>query len=150
LMLLMAALVPCLACESQKKQAEPQRQKPTYALAGEWQSDIESGDRVITKSIYEIGQTSDAVSLRLVSNKSPQGDELVPGSMWMEAQGAWQNDALRLAVTSWISGRDTCRFLVKGEMDAEGKLLIHFPGDLCGEKSLPYTRKLYRTEQAPQ
>jgi len=149
-LLLILTMVPCLACDGQKKQAEPQKQKPTYDLVGEWHSDIESAGRIITKSIYQIEQKADDVSLKLISTKSPQGDELVPGSMWFEAKGAWQDDALRFTVSTWVSGRDTCTFPVKAEMDREGKLLLHFPDDLCGEKSLPYTRKLYRAEQTPQ
>jgi hypothetical protein len=150
LWLLILTLALCPSCEVKKKQAEPQKQTVSYDLVGEWHSDIESGDRIITKSVYQIEQKADTVMLKLVSTKSPQGDELVPGSMWFEAKGAWQDDALRFTVSSWISGRDTCTFPVKGEMDKEGSFLLHFPGDLCGEKSLPYTRKLYRAEQTPE
>jgi hypothetical protein len=35
-------------------------------------------------------------------------------------------------------------------MDKEGRLLLHFPGDLCGEKSLPFTRSLHRPEAGAQ
>jgi hypothetical protein len=143
-------LAPCSSCELKKKQAEPEKQKPAYALAGEWQSDIESADRIITQSVYEIAERADSIILKLISTKSPQGENLVPGSMWFEARGTWQNDALRLTVSSWISGRDTCSFALKAEMDKEGRLLLYFPGDLCGEKSLPFTRTLYRAEQTPE
>jgi hypothetical protein len=68
--------------------------------------------------------------------------------MRFEAKGAWRDNALRFEALSWISGRDSCTFQVRGDMDKEGRLLLHFPGDLCGEKSLPFTRALYRPEAA--
>ena len=68
--------------------------------------------------------------------------------MRFEAKGAWRDNALRFEALSWISGRDTCTFQVRGDMDKEGRLLLHFPADLCGEKSLPFTRALHRPEAA--
>jgi hypothetical protein len=145
-------LLPCLlilglglylSC-GEKKQSAPQRPSPSYDLAGEWHSDIASADRQISKSIYTIEQKGDSVELVLASTKSPAGDELVPEGMRFEAKGAWRESALRLEAFSWISGRDTCTFQVRGDMDKEGRLLLHFPADLCGEKSLPFTRSLYR------
>ena len=112
----------------EKKQPAPQKQTPTYDLVGEWRSDIESAGRIIATSVYRIEQKADTVALKLVSTKSPSGDELVPAGMWFEARGAWQDDALRLTALSWISGRDTCAFQVRGDMDKEGRLLLHFPG----------------------
>lgn len=147
-------LLPCLlilglgfflSC-GETKQSAPQKQSPSYDLVGEWHSDIESADRQISKSIYTIEQKGDTVEIELVSTKSPAGDELVPEGMRFEAKGAWREKALRLEALSWISGRDTCTFQVRGDMDEEGRLLLHFPGDLCGEKSLPFTRRLHRPE----
>ena len=68
----------------------------------------------------------------------------MPDGMRFEAKGAWRDNALRFEALSWISGRDTCTFQVRGDMDKEGRLFLHFPADLCGEKSLPFTRVLYR------
>lgn len=136
------------ACAQKKQEAPPAKQAPSYNLTGEWHSDIQSADRLITKSIYRIEQKADSVSLKLVSTKSPTGDELVPQGMWLNGSGVWSSNAVRFAITAWVSGKDTCSFLVKGEMDNEGKLLLHFPGDICGDKSLPYTRVLSRVDSA--
>jgi hypothetical protein len=144
-LILVAALSLCLSC-SGKKEPAPQTKPAPPDLAGEWRSDIESADRIITTSLYRIAQKEDTVELELVSTKSPAGAELVPAAMWLKAKGARQDDALRFAAVSWIAGKDTCRFQMRGDMDQGGKLLLHFPGDLCGEKSLPYTRVLYRPE----
>ena len=130
----------------EKKQQAPEKKAPSHDLAGEWRSDIESAGRIVTASDYRIEQRGDTIVLELVSTKSPSGEELVPTSMWFEAKGTWQDNALRLAALSWISGRDTCTFQVRGDMDKEGRLLLHFPADLCGGKSLPYTRTLHRPE----
>jgi hypothetical protein len=140
-LILAAAL--CLSC-GKKEQPAPQKQPPSYDLTGEWRSEIESGERIIAASVYRITQKRDSVALELVSTKSPSGEELVPDGMWLKARGAWQKNALRLEALSWINGRDTCMFHVRGDMDTEGRLLLHFPADICGEKSLPYTRKLCR------
>jgi hypothetical protein len=151
-------LLPCLlilglglylSC-GEKQQSAPQKASPSHDLAGEWHSDIASADRQISKSIYTIGQKGDSVEIELVSTKSPSGDELVPHGMRFEAKGAWRDNALRFEALSWISGRDSCTFQVRGDMDKEGRLLLHFPADLCGEKSLPFTRSLYRPEAAPR
>ena len=146
---LIFSVVSCPSC-GEKRQPAPAKKAPAYDLAGEWRSDIESADRLITASAYRIVQMGDTVALELVSTKSPAGDELVPGGMRFEARGTWQNDALRLAALSWISGRDTCTFQVRGDMDKEGRLLLHFPADLCGAKSLPFTRALHRPEAKPE
>lgn len=134
----------------EKKQSAPQKPSPSYDLVGEWHSDIESTDRQISKSIYTIEQNGDTVALELISTKSPLGDELVPTGMRFEAKGAWSENALRLDALSWISGRDTCTFQMRGDMDKEGRLLLHFPADLCGEKSLSFTRTLYRPAAAQE
>ncbi|MFA4947893.1 MAG: hypothetical protein WC674_05200 [Candidatus Krumholzibacteriia bacterium] len=128
----------------EKKQSAPQKASPSYDLAGEWHSDIASADRQISKSIYTIEQKGDSVALELISTKSPSGGELVPDGMRFEAKGIWRENALRFEALSWISGRDTCTYQVRGDMDKEGRLLLHFPADLCGEKSLAFTRALYR------
>jgi hypothetical protein len=146
---LILSMLSCPSC-SEKKQPTAAKKAPVYDLAGEWRSDIESAGRIITASAYTIEQKGDTVVLELVSTKSPAGEELVPAGMWFEAKGTWQNDALRLAALSWISGRDTCTFQMRGDMDKEGRLLLHFPADLCGEKSLPFTRALRRPETLPQ
>jgi hypothetical protein len=139
-----------LASCAEKKESPPPPQKPANPdLTGEWQSVIQSTDRLITKSAYRIEQNADSVSLDLLSTKSPRGDELVPQGMWLNGRGAWKDNAVRFTMTTWVSGKDTCSFQVKGEMDTEGRLLLHFPADLCGEKSLPYTRALYRAGQEP-
>jgi hypothetical protein len=148
-LLLILTLSHCLSC-AEKRQPAPVKKSPSYDLAGEWRSNIESAGRIITASAYRIEQKGDTVELELVSTKSPSGEELVPAGMRFEARGAWQNDALRLAALSWISGRDTCTFQVRGDIDKEGRLLLHFPADLCGAKSLPYTRTLRRSEATPQ
>jgi len=148
-LLLILTLSLCLSC-GEKKQPAPAKKAPIYDLAGEWRSDIQSAGRIITASAYRIEQKGDTVALELVSTKSPSGDELVPAGMRFEARGTWQNAALRLAALSWISGRDTCTFQMRGDMDKEGRLLLHFPADLCGEKSLPFMRALYRPEAKPQ
>jgi hypothetical protein len=145
LCLLILGLGLYLSC-GEKKQSAPQKPSPSYDLAGDWHSDIEGADRHISKSIYTIEQKGDTVALELISTKSPAGDELVPHGMRFEAKGAWRDNALRFEALSWISGRDSCTFQVRGDMDKEGRLLLHFPGDLCGEKSLPFTRSLYRPE----
>jgi hypothetical protein len=138
-----------LSC-GEKKQSASQKPSQSYDLAGEWHSDIESADRPISKSIYTIEQRGDSVALELISTKSPAGDELVPAGMRFEAKGVWRENALRLEALSWISGRDTCTYQVRGDMDKESRLLLHFPADLCGEKSLPFTRALYRPVAATQ
>jgi hypothetical protein len=138
-----------LSC-GEKKQDASRKPSPSYDLAGEWHSDIESADRPISKSIYTIEQQGDTVALELVSTKSPAGDELVPAGMRFEAKGAWRDSTLRFEALSWISGRDTCTFLLRGDMDGEGRLLLHFPADLCGEKSLSFTRTLYRPAASAQ
>jgi len=142
---LLFSVASCPSC-AEKKQPAPAKKAPIYDLAGEWRSNIESAGRIITASAYRIEQKGDTVELELVSTKSPSGEEMVPAGMRFEARGTWQNDALRLAALSWISGRDTCTFQVRGDMDKGGRLLLHFPADLCGAKSLPYTRALYRSE----
>ena len=146
---LLFSVVSCPSC-GEKKQPAPAKKAPIYDLTGDWRSDIASAGRIIAASAYRIVQKGDTVALELVSTKSPSGDELVPAGMRFEARGTWQNDALRLAALSWISGRDTCTFQMRGDMDKEGRLLLHFPADLCGEKSLPYTRALHRPEAKPQ
>jgi hypothetical protein len=146
-LVLISVIALCASCGGRKKEPQPVNQTASYDVAGQWQSDIEGADRVITKSVYDIAQKADSVSVRLVSTISPRGDELVPVRMWFEAKGAWQNGALRLLASSWVSGKDTCAFQLKGEIDNEGRLLLRFPGDLCGEKSLSFTRTLYRPEQ---
>jgi hypothetical protein len=140
-----AGLCAC-GCARKKEAAATGKQAPAHDLTGEWQSEIQGADRVITKSLFRIEQKADSVSLELTSTKSPAGEELVPRSMRLDGSGAWTDGALRLALTSWVSGKDTCFFLVNGEMDAAGNLLLHFPGDLCGDKSLPYTRTLARID----
>jgi hypothetical protein len=145
--LLILCLGPLQSC-GEKKESAARKPSPTYDLAGEWHSDIESADRRISKSIYTIEQKGDTVALELVSTKSPTGDELVPGGMRFEATGAWRDGALRFEALSWISGRDTCTFQMRGDMDKEGRLLLHFPGDLSGVKSLPFTRTLHRPAAA--
>ena len=147
-------LLPCLlvlglglylSC-GDKNHGALRKPSPSYDLAGEWHSDIQSADRQIAKSIYAIEQKGDSVALELISTKSPAGDELVPAGMRFEAKGAWRDNTLRFDALSWISGRDTCAFQVRGDMDKEGRLLLHFPADLCGEKSLSFTRTLHRPE----
>jgi hypothetical protein len=145
LLLPILTLSLCLSC-GEKREPAPVKKSPSYDLAGEWRSDIESAGRIITASAYRIEQKGDTVAVELVSTKSPAGDELVPAGMWFKAKGTWQDNALRFAVTSWINGRDTCAFQLRGDMDKDGRLLLHFPADLCGGKSLPYTRALYRPE----
>lgn len=151
--LILPILVLCLfslpTCGGRKETAPP---KPSrhLDLAGEWHSDIESSDRTISKSIYAIEQRGDTVALELVSTKSPAGAELVPAAMRLEATGVWRDSAIRFDALYWISGRDSCTFQMRGDMDAEGRLLLHFPADLCGVKSLPYTRALYRPETAAE
>jgi len=150
--LLLAALVcglALLAACTERKTAPPLPKPQRPDLTGEWQSDIQSTDRLISTSVYRLAQRADSVSLELLSTKSPQGDELVPQGMWARGEGAWAGGAVRFAMTTWVNGRDTCSFQVKGEMDTSGRLLLHFPADLCGEKSLPYTRTLYRAGQEP-
>ena len=147
LLLLALSLFP--SC-GEKRESAPPKPVPSSDLSGEWHSDIESADRHISKSIYTIEQRGDTVKLVLVSTKSPSGEELVPAGMWFEAKGAWRENALRLDALSWIGGRDTCAFQVRGDMDEEGRLLLHFPADICGVKSLPYTRALYRPEAAAE
>jgi hypothetical protein len=142
-LLLAIAVALSISC-SGKKQPAPQQKAQSHDLAGEWRSDIQSGDRIIAAAKYWIAESADSVELQLLSTKSPAGQELVPDGMWLKAKGVWERNALRLSALSWVSGRDTCEFQLQGNMDREGRLLLHFPGDLCGEKSLPYTRKLYR------
>ena len=139
------ALCAC-GCAQKKQEAAPVKRGPSYDLTGEWQSNIQSADRVITRSIYRIEQKADSVSLELVSTKSPTGDELVPHGMWLGGSGAWSAGAVRFALSSWVNGKDTCSFAVRGRVDSLGNLLLHFPGDICGEKSLPYTRTLSRID----
>jgi hypothetical protein len=148
-LVLVTSISLCLSC-SAKKEPAPQATPSKPDLAGEWRSDIESADRIVTTAMYRIAQSSDTIELELVSTKSPTGAELVPTLMWFRAKGAWQSGALRFAAVSWIAGRDTCTFQLRGDMDKEGRLLLHFPGDLCGEKSLPYMRRLHRPEARPQ
>jgi hypothetical protein len=148
-LLLLATLSLYLSCGEKKAQAPEKTQAP-LDLAGEWRSDIESADRIITTSLYRIAQKGDTIELELVSTKSPAGAELVPAAMSLKAKGTRQNDALRFAAILWIAGRDTCTFQMRGDMDKTGRLLLHFPGDLGGEKSLPYTRVLYRPEAKPE
>jgi hypothetical protein len=147
--LIVLGLVLNASCGGKKESAPPKPSR-SYDLAGEWHSDIQSADRPLSKSIYAIEQRRDSVTLILVSMKSPAGDELVPEAMRFEARGALRENTLRLTALSWISGRDSCTFQVRGEMDTEGRLLLHFPADLCGEKNLPYTRSLYRPEAAQE
>lgn len=144
-LIFVAALSLCISC-GEKKQPAPEKKPTPLDLAGEWRSDIESADRIITTSLYRIAQRGDTIDLELVSTKSPAGAELVPEGMWFKAKGARQDDALRFAAVLWIAGRDTCTFPMRGDMDIRGRLFLHFPGDLGGEKSLPYTRVLYRPE----
>ena len=148
-LLFVAALSLSLSC-GEKKQPAPQTKPAPLDLAGEWRSDIESADRIITTSLYRIAQKGDTIELELVSTKSPAGAELVPAGMWFKAKGARQDDALRFAAVLWIAGRDTCTFQMRGDMDIQGRLLLHFPGDLGGVKSLPYSRVLYRPEAKPE
>ena len=129
-----------------KKQQAPEKKAPSHDFTGEWRSEIESSGRVVTASDYRIEQKGDTIVLTLISTKSPSGEELVPAGMWFEAKGAWQNNAFRMTARSWASGRDTCSFQLRGDMDKEGRLLLHYPADLCGGKSLPYTRTLFRPE----
>jgi hypothetical protein len=146
--LIILGLVLIASCGGGKKESAPQKPSRSYDLAGEWHSDIQSADRPLSKSIYAIEQKRDSVILTLLSTKAPGGDELVPDAMRFEAVGVWRENTLRLTALSWISGRDSCSFQVRGEMDKEGRLLLHFPADLCGKKSLPYTRSLYRPDTA--
>jgi hypothetical protein len=146
----MLALLPATSC-IRKKETSPPPSKAAAAhdLTGEWQSDIQSTDRLITRSVYRIEQRGDSVLLELASTKSPQGDELVPQGMWIRGAGVWRNNAVHFDMSMWVNGRDTCLFQLRGDVDTEGRLLLHFPADLCGEKSLPYTRTLYRPGQEP-
>ena len=151
--LILLILILCLsllpACGG-KQEGAPPKPSPNLDLAGQWQSDIESGDRAISKSVYTIEQRGDTVAIELVSTKSPGGAELVPEGMRFEATGVWRDKAIRFEAFYWISGRDSCTFQLRGDMDREGRLLLHFPADLCGVKSLPYTRALYRPEAAAE
>jgi hypothetical protein len=131
-----------------KQESAPPKPSRNLDLAGEWHSDIESADRAISKSVYTIAQRGDTVAIELVSTKSPAGGELVPEGMRFEAAGVWRDNAIRFEALYWISGRDSCTFQLRGDIDKEGRLLLHFPADLCGVKSLPYTRALYRPEAA--
>jgi hypothetical protein len=133
-----------------KQESAPPKPSPNLDLAGQWHSDIESADRAISKSIYTIEQRGDTVAIELVSTKSPAGAELVPEGMRFEAAGVWRDKAIRFEALYRISGRDSCTFQLRGDMDREGRLLLHFPADLCGIKSLPYTRTLYKAEAAVQ
>jgi len=147
LLLLALSLFP--SC-GEKRETDPPKPAPSRDLSGEWHSDIESADRHLSKSIYAIEQRGDTVKLELTSTKSPTGTELVPEGMRFEARGVWKQKVLRLDALSWISGRDSCTFQLRGDMDEEGRLLLHFPPDLCGVKSLAYTRSLYRPEAAAE
>jgi hypothetical protein len=147
-LLLVLALILCPSCGGKKNRPAADPGARAASLAGEWRSEIESAGRIVTGSAYRIEERKDTVSVELVSTKSPAGDELVPDRMWFRARGTWERGALRLAATSWVSGRDTCSFTLRGDLDTEGRLLLHFPADLCGAKSLPYTRILQRPEEA--
>ena len=141
-----AALFALSSCGGGKESAPPPKKGSVPSIAGDWRSDIEAADRTIGRSHYRIDQTGDSASIRLVSTVSPLGDELVPETMSFTARGLWRGDALRLHASYWVLGRDTCTFELMGKMDPEGRLLLHFPADICGEKSLPYTRRLHRPE----
>ncbi len=147
LLILCLSLIP--SCGGKNESAPPKPSR-NLDLAGEWHSGIESADRTISKSIYTIEQRGDTVAIELVSTKSPSGGELVPEGMRFEAAGVWRENAIRFDALYWISGRDSCTFQMRGDMDTEGRLLLHFPADLCGVKSLPYTRALYRPEAATE
>ena len=142
--ILLAALT--VSCCGGKEGAPASRKGSTPDLAGSWQSDLEAADRTIARSSYLIEQAKDSARIHLTSTLSPAGNELVPEAMTFEARGEWRGDALRLRATYWISGKDTCAFELMGKMDPEGRLLLFFPADICGDKSLPYTRKLHRAE----
>lgn len=148
-LLLILALTLFPSCGGKHESAPPKPSR-NLDLAGQWRSDIESADRAISQSAYAIEQRGDTVAIELVSTKSPSGGELVPEGMRFEATGVWRGNAIRFEALYWISGRDSCTFQMRGDMDKEGRLLLHFPADLCGVKSLPYTRALYRPEAAAQ
>ncbi len=142
-------LSPLPSCGG-KQEGAPPKPSRNIDLAGQWHSDIESADRTISKSVYTIEQRGDTVAIELVSTKSPAGAELVPEGMRFEATGVWRDKAIRFEALYWISGRDSCTFQLRGDLDREGRLLLHFPADICGVKSLPYTRALYRPEAAAE
>ena len=147
----LAALIPALAafcalsCGGGKDGAPPKKDS-TPSLAGNWQCDLEAVDRTIARTRYRIEQAGDSASIHLVSTLSPAGAELVPEAMTFVARGTWSRDALRLQAVSWVSGRDTCSFALTGKISPEGRLLLFFPADICGERSLPFTRTLYQVE----
>jgi hypothetical protein len=135
------------SCGGKKEKTPPVKKAPAPDIAGEWRSDIESTDRQIARSHYRISEAKDSIFIRLVSMISPPSDELVPDNMIFEAAGAWEGDQLRLRASSWVNGKDTCRFALRGAIDPEGRLLLFYPADLCGEKNLPFTRMLSRVEE---
>lgn len=142
-----AALAAAMhSCGGGDKSAPPARTSSVPNIAGTWRSEIGAADRTIGRSEYAVDQKGDSVSIRLVSTVSPLGDELVPETMAFAARGAWRRGVLRLSASYWVLGRDTCTFELTGNIDPEERLLLFFPADICGEKSLPYTRKLHRPE----
>lgn len=142
--ILSIAALAFAACSNEKKEPRREAIEQMPAIAGHWQNEIASKDRIISRSYYTVEQLRDSVFIRLDSNISPLGDELVPLKMSFEAAGKWKNKMLRLSAISWVSGKDSCFFDLGGALDSEGNLLLFFPADLCGEKNLPFTRKLVR------
>ena len=143
--LLILGLCLHISC-GEKKQSVPQKPSPSYDLAGEWHSDIESANRHISKSIYTIGQGGIPSSSSLFPRKPRRRRARAGRNVVRRQRASGMKSTLRIDALSWVSGRDTCAFQVRGEMDMEGRLFLHFPGDLCGEKNLPFTRTLYRPE----
>ncbi|MDD4858121.1 MAG: hypothetical protein PHD74_08455, partial [Candidatus Krumholzibacteria bacterium] len=100
-LVLAAAIALCVSCSGKKQPASEEKAK-VRELAGEWRSDILSGDRVIAAAEYWIVESGDSLELQLLSTKSPNGHELVPAGMWLNAKGVWERNALRLSAMSWV------------------------------------------------
>lgn len=135
-----------LSCGGKKESAPPKSEARSVDLTGTWRSDIHSGERTLSSAVYRIDQRKDSLTVRLLSTKTPGGAELVSSSMIFEARGEWRDGTARLRALYWISGKDSCTFSLIGKMDPEGRFLLFFPGDICGERSLPYTRTLQRAD----
>lgn len=135
-----------LSCGGKKESAPQKGEARNVDLTGDWRSDIQPGERKISSSLYRIDQSRDSIVVRLVSTKTPGGAEIVSSGMVFEARGAWKDGTARLDALYWVSGKDSCTFALIGKMDPEGRLLLFFPGDICGERSLPFTRKLQRAD----
>lgn len=142
----LALALIALSCGGKKESAPPKGEARSVDLTGTWRSDIHSGERTLSSSVYRIEQSKDSIAVRLVSTKSPGGVELVSSGLVFEARGAWRDGTARLDALYWISGKDSCTFSLIGKMDPEGRFLLFFPGDICGERSLPYTRTLQRAD----